>query len=179
MRSRAAIPVDSKRALVALAASNTLGVLTLYVIPITVGAITDGFATSEGTAGIVSSWELGAMAAVSMLLAARYELLDLRRLTWIGSITYVTGNLLSLWSMTEGQWQIFLAARGVVGVGNGILFAISSGLAAQTAKPAKRSRGSQAPKSQSPCCVTGRCRSRWSGSGQEVLSSHLRVWGCS
>ncbi len=71
MRSRPAIPIDSKRALAALTASNTLGVLALYVIPLIVGATADGFRTSEGTAGIVSSWELGVMAAVSTLLAAQ------------------------------------------------------------------------------------------------------------
>lgn len=134
-RSRSAIPIDSKRALAALAASNTLGVLALYVIPIIVGATADGFRESKGTAGIVSSWELGVMAAVSMLLAARYELLDLRRWSWIGALAYVTGSLLSIWSVAEGQWQAFLVARGVVGAGEGILFAISSGLAAQTAQP--------------------------------------------
>jgi predicted MFS family arabinose efflux permease len=135
MRRRTAIPIDSKRALAALAASNTLGVLALYVIPLIVGATVNGFDTSEGTAGIVSGWELGVMAAVSTLLAARYELLDLRRWTWIGALAYGVGSLLSLWSVTEGQWQIFLAARGVVGAGEGMLFAISSGLAAQTARP--------------------------------------------
>lgn len=135
MRSRAATSIDSKRALAALAVSNTLGVLALYVIPLIVGATADGFRTSEGTAGIVSGWELGAMAAVSTLLAARYELLDLRRWTWIGALAYVIGSLLSLWSVTEGQWEVFLVARGVLGAGEGILFAISSGLAAQTAQP--------------------------------------------
>jgi len=135
LRSRAAIPIDSKRALAALAASNTLGVLVLYVIPLIVGATADGFHTSEGTAGIVSGWELGVMAAVSSLLAARYELLDLRRLTWIGALAYVAGSLLSIWSVTDEQWQIFLVARGVVGAGEGILFGVSSGLAARTARP--------------------------------------------
>ena len=135
MHSRTAIPIDSKRALAALAVSNALGVIVLFVIPLIVGATADGFDTSEGTAGIVAGWELGVMAVVSTLLAARYESLDLRRWTWIGVLAIVIGYFLSLWSVTEGQWQVFLATRGVVGAGEGILFAISSGLAAQTAKP--------------------------------------------
>ncbi len=135
MRARPAIPIDSKRALAALCASNTLGVLVLYVIPFIVGATTDGFDAREGTAGIVSSWELGVMAAVSMLLAARYEALDKRRWSFAGALAFIGGYWLSLWSLEAGQWYGFLAARAAVGAGEGILFAISSGLAAQTARP--------------------------------------------
>jgi len=135
MRRRTPIPIDSKRALAALAASNTLGVLILFVIPLIVGATTEGFEAREGTSGIVSSWELGVMAAASMLLAARYEQLDLRRWTWIGALAFVGGGLLSVTSVIEQQWLVFLGARGIVGAGEGILFAVSSGLAARTASP--------------------------------------------
>jgi predicted MFS family arabinose efflux permease len=135
MRARSEIPIDSKRALAALCASNTLGVLVLYVIPFIVGATTDGFGAREGTAGIVSSWELAVMAAVSMLLAARYEGLDKHRWSLAGALAFVGGYGLSIWSLTAEQWYIFLIARGVVGAGEGILFGVSSGLAAQTAKP--------------------------------------------
>ena len=135
MRTRSAVPIDSKRALAALCASNTLGVLVLYVIPFIVGATVDGFAAREGTAGIVSSWELGVMAAVSMVLAARYERLDKHRWSLAGALAFIAGYGLSLWSLTAGQWYVFLLARGIVGAGEGILFGISSGLAAQTAKP--------------------------------------------
>jgi MFS family permease len=135
MRTRPSIPIDSKRALAALCASNTLGMITLYVSPMILGATTDGFRAREGTSGIVWSWELGVMAAVSMLLAARYEKLDLRRWSWIGALAYVAGSLLSVWSVTEQQWTVFLLTRGVIGAGEGILFGVSSGLAAQTALP--------------------------------------------
>jgi DHA1 family inner membrane transport protein len=135
MRARSATPIDSKRALAALAASNTLGVLVLYVIPFIVGSTTDGFDAREGTAGIVSSWELGVMATASMLLAARFETLDKRRWSIAGALAFIGGYGLSLWSLNAGQWHVFLIARGVVGAGEGILFGISSGLAAQTAKP--------------------------------------------
>jgi predicted MFS family arabinose efflux permease len=135
MRTRSAIPIDSKRALAALCASNTLGVLVLYVIPFIVGATSDGFEVSEGTAGIVSSWELGVMAAISMFLAARYEGLDKRRWSLVGALAFIIGYWLSLWSLETGQWYVFLFARGIVGAGEGILFGVSSGLAAQTAKP--------------------------------------------
>jgi predicted MFS family arabinose efflux permease len=135
MRARPAIPIDSKRALAALAASNTLGVLVLFVIPLIVGATTDGFEAREGTSGIVSSWELGVMAAASMLLTRRYERLDVRRWTWIGAFAFVAGGLLSVWSVIGHQWYVFLFARGVVGAGEGILFCVSSGLAARTALP--------------------------------------------
>ncbi len=135
MRARPAVSIDSKRALAALCASNTLGVLVLYVIPFIVGATTDGFDAREGTAGIVSSWELAVMAAVSMLLAARYEALDKRRWSFAGALAFIGGYWLSLWSLETGQWHAFLVARGAVGAGEGMLFAISSGLAAQTARP--------------------------------------------
>ncbi|MBW1843389.1 MAG: hypothetical protein JRJ05_03540, partial [Deltaproteobacteria bacterium] len=135
MRDRSQIPIDSKRALAALCASNTLGVLVLYVIPFIVGATADGFGAREGTAGIVSSWELAVMATVSMLLAARYEKLDKHRWSLAGALAFIGGYGLSLWSLTAGHWILFLAARGVVGMGEGILFGVSSGLAAQTAQP--------------------------------------------
>lgn len=135
MRAESGIPIDSRRALVALAASNTLGVLALYVIPIILGATADGFHARQGTSGIVSSWELGVMAGVSMLLAARYERLDLRRWSWIGALAYVAGCLLSIASLIGQQWYLFLFARGVAGAGEGIVFGVSSGLAAQTALP--------------------------------------------
>jgi DHA1 family inner membrane transport protein len=135
MRARSEISIDSKRALAALCASNTLGVLVLYVIPFIVGAIADGFGAREGTAGIVSSWELAVMAAVSMFLAARFERLDKHRWSLAGALAFIAGYGLSLWSLTAGQWYVFLIARGIVGAGEGILFGVSSGLAAQTAKP--------------------------------------------
>jgi predicted MFS family arabinose efflux permease len=135
MLARSAIPIDSKRALAALAASNTLGVLVLYVIPFIVGSTTDGFDAREGTAGIVSSWELGVMATASMLLAARFATLDKRRWSLAGTLAFIGGYGLSLWSLNAGQWHVFLISRGVVGAGEGILFGVSSGLAAQTAKP--------------------------------------------
>jgi predicted MFS family arabinose efflux permease len=135
MRARSEISIDSKRALVALCASNTLGVLVLYIIPFIVGATTDGFGAREGTAGIVSSWELGVMATVSMFLAARYQGLDKHRWSLAGAFAFIAGYGLSLWSLTAGQWYVFLIARGIVGAGEGILFGVSSGLAAQTAKP--------------------------------------------
>ena len=135
MRARSEIPIDSRRALAALCASNTLGVLVLFVIPFLVGATADGFGAREGTAGIVSSWELAVMAAASMFLAARYEGLDKHRWSLAGVLIFIGGYGLSLWSLSAGQWIVFLIARGIVGVGEGILFAVSSGLAAQTAKP--------------------------------------------
>jgi len=135
MRAGSEIPIDSKRALAALAASNTLGVLVLYVIPLLVGATSDGFHAREGTSGIVSSWELGVMASASMLLAARYRKIDKRRWALVGMLLFLLGYLLSIWSLTTARWAVFLLARGVVGMGEGILFGVSSGLAAQTARP--------------------------------------------
>ena len=135
MRARPPIPIDSKRALAALAASNALGVLVLYVIPLLVGATSDGFRAREGTSGIVSCWELSVMAAASMLLAARYGSLDKRRWSLAGALAFLLGYLLSIWSLNTDQWSVFLISRGVVGAGEGILFGVSSGLAAQTARP--------------------------------------------
>ena len=135
MRNRSAIPIDSKRALAALCASNTLGMLILYVIPFIIGATTDGFEVSEGTAGITSSWELGVMAAVSMLLAARYQGIDKRRWSAVGALAFIGGYWLSFWSLQTGQWYGFLIARGITGAGEGILLGVSSGLAAQTTRP--------------------------------------------
>jgi predicted MFS family arabinose efflux permease len=135
MRTRTEIPIDSRRALAALCASNVLGVLVLYVIPLLVGATSDGFHAREGTSGIVSSWELGVMATASMWLAARYESLDKRRWSLAGMALFLLGYLASVWSLSAGQWGAFLIARGVVGAGEGILFGVSSGLAAQTPQP--------------------------------------------
>ena len=95
MRARSEIPIDSRRALAALCASNTLGVLVLFVIPFLVGATADGFGAREGTAGIVSSWELAVMAAASMFLAARYEGLDKHRWSLAGVLIFIGGYGLS------------------------------------------------------------------------------------
>jgi predicted MFS family arabinose efflux permease len=135
MKVRSSTPIDSKRALVALCTSNALGMLVLYVIPIFVGATADGFHAREGTAGIISSWELAVMAVASMILAARFETVDKKLWSIAGAIWFTGGYLLSFWSLGAEQWTVFLLARGISGAGEGILFGVSSGLAAQTARP--------------------------------------------
>jgi MFS family permease len=58
-----------------------------------------------------------------------------RRWSWIGALAFAIGSLLSLACLRAGAWQLFLAARGLVGAGEGILYAVSSGLAARTRQP--------------------------------------------
>ena len=135
MRSRLAVPIDSKRALAALAVSNTLGVLVLFVIPLLVGATARRISRERRYRGNRVGLGTRRHGRCVDVIGGAHELLNLRRWTWIGVFTFVAGNLLSLWSVADGQWQVFLVARGVVGAGEGILFAISSGLAAQTAQP--------------------------------------------
>ena len=127
--------VDTKKALAAFIAANCIGVMMMYAIPLVVGSIADAFGVREGTAGIVSALEFGTMAAASLLLSTRFHRLNVRQLALVSVFVVVAGNAASVWTVYKGNWSIFLTLRGLIGLGEGALFAISNGMAAKTSNP--------------------------------------------
>ena len=127
--------INTKRALFALAASDSLGLLLLYVIPLVLGSIVKGFDVSEGTAGIVTSLEFGTMALAGFLVSTWFHKLKVRRLAHIAIGTVVLGNILSFMCVTNSLWVVFIVIRGFVGLGSGALLALAYGLAAKTRTP--------------------------------------------
>ena len=127
--------INTKGALAALAASDSLGLLMLYVIPLVLGSMVEGFGISEGTAGFVTALEFGTMAVAGTLISCNFHKLKVRGLAYIAIALIVAGNILSYFCVTYNLWEAFVTIRGVVGLGSGTLLSLAYGLAAQTRKP--------------------------------------------
>ncbi len=127
--------IDSKRALAALIAASAIGVLALYLIPMIVGATSDGFGVGDGTAGIVSAFELAVMSAGSLLVSTRFHRIGSLRWSLAGMLSFIAATVGSAWSVWADQWIAFVAFRGIAGWGQGCLFAVAAGLASRTRTP--------------------------------------------
>jgi len=127
--------IDTRRALAALVAAYSVGMVMMYVIPLVVGSIADAFGVREGTAGIVSSLELGTMAVAAFTLSARFGKRNVRGLVFISISGVFVGNVVSMFSVLAGKWPLFVILRGMIGLCEGCLFAASAGMAARTSNP--------------------------------------------
>ncbi len=129
--------INSKIALAALGISDGLGLVMLYVVPLVVGAIVEGFGASDGTSGIVVALEFGAMALASTMVSAKITKLNARLFARIAVIAILLGNILSVMCIYNNLFEAFVGVRMFVGLGAGTLLSLAYGLAATTKNPTK------------------------------------------
>ncbi|MBW2368454.1 MAG: MFS transporter [Deltaproteobacteria bacterium] len=127
--------INTKKALAALTAADSVGVIMLYVVPIVIGSIADAFGVREGTSGIVTSLEFGTMAAAGIFLSPIFQKLNVRRLALIGISIVLLGNFVTVFCVHGGYLKVFVALRMVVGFAEGSLLAFAYGMAARTRQP--------------------------------------------
>ncbi len=124
--------INNKLSLLALGVSDGLGIIMLYVVPLVLGAIVEGFGASDGTAGIVVALEFGTMAVAGMIVSSKITKLNTRLLARIAVIVVLLGNILSIMCLSNNLFEVFVAIRMVVGLGSGALLSLAYGLAATT-----------------------------------------------
>lgn len=112
-----------------------MGMLVLYVMPVLIGSIIGIYGIDEGTAGIIFSLELCAMALAGILLSMNLHKNILRKVACVGIITIVLGNIASYYSASLIPIAGFVAIRIVVGMAEGCLLAAANSIAAGMAQP--------------------------------------------
>ncbi len=114
--------------------SYALGYLSMAVFPLWIGGVASHYGLSLGTAGLISSAEIGAVALTAFLLPAIMQQVNLRRLSLLSNLGLVVLNVISI---HPGSIYALLLCRVLVGVCDGAILAIATALAGRTDDPHK------------------------------------------
>lgn len=115
---------------VGMIAAICLGEGSLFVMPFLVGAMTELYRIPEGSAGLAMSFQMFVMMSASILISINFHRIGLRTVGKIAGLVILCGHTFSYFAPT---WEVFLATRIVVGVGEGLALAVANGAAARTA----------------------------------------------
>lgn len=118
--------------LVALGITIAMGGVSIYILPVLAGAIVDGYGVEDAFVGYVMAVQLGAIAIVSLSLSPAIHRVPRRPLALLGIAAIIGGNALSA---TASSVELMIAARGLVGLGEGTLLTLVNAIAAQSARP--------------------------------------------
>lgn len=110
------------------------GFSSQMVMPLWIGAVIDQHSISEKGAGLIASAEFGAVAIVSMAVAATISMLKTRPTAAIGVALLFAGNFLAAYADTVPMLTL---ARILTGCGKGIVVAIVFSLCAGTSRPTR------------------------------------------
>jgi predicted MFS family arabinose efflux permease len=116
----------------AVSAAYTIGVLGGTMQPLLVGALIDGLHLDAGSAGLLGSFELAAVALSSFVLAPRLGTVSRRSLSIAGAALAAIGYGASVW---QGSFGGLAACRVVSGVGAGMVLAIGNGTVSACRRP--------------------------------------------
>ena len=108
-------------------ACQVIGGLVPQMSPFVVAGLIDGLALSERDAGIVASVELLALAVSAILIAPVLPRLSYRRAGMSALVLTVAAQAASI--VSDG-WTSLVLLRGVAGIGEGALYAMSLSLVA-------------------------------------------------
>ena len=109
-----------------------IGNLTIFSLPLYIGALMDGLGADESQAGLVCSLEIGAVAVSCVLFSGWLDKLPLRRLGVAGVCLAATGNLLSL---SQDALVYLSVLRIFCGIGSGMCLAACSAIISQASDP--------------------------------------------
>ena len=118
----------------ALGCAYSLGFLGFIMMPLLVSVYITEYEFNESAAGLIVFSELGMLAVVSILLATKIDNLPKRHLCFAGIAIFIIGNFISLASEELGMMML---ARGVTGIGAGLLLTSVSATISETALPEK------------------------------------------
>jgi len=114
---------DPPRIIWAVTAAYTIGVLGGNMQPLLIGALMDGLHMDGGSAGLLGSIELGAVALSSFALAPRMGTISRRLLSCVGAVLAVLGYG---GSMLAASFASLAVCRVAAGVGAGMVLAIGN-----------------------------------------------------
>ncbi len=116
----------------AVTAAYAIGVLGGNMQPLLIGGLIDGLHMEEGTAGLLGSIELGAVAASSFILAPRMATIPRRVLVVLGATLAALGYVASALPESFGG---LAPCRVISGVGAGMVLAIGNAAVSSCAHP--------------------------------------------
>lgn len=108
-------------------ALHLMGGLVVQMSPFVVAGLMTGLSLSERDAGIVVSVELLALAATTIALAPFLSRLSHRRTGLLALLLTLIAQAASIW---DTAWSALIMLRGLAGVGEGALYAISLSIVA-------------------------------------------------
>jgi predicted MFS family arabinose efflux permease len=116
----------------AVTASYTIGVLGGNMQPLLIGSLIDGLRMDAGTAGLLGSIELSAVALASFVLAPRMDTISRRVLIRVGAALATLGYISS--ALPESVASLAVC-RVIAGVGAGMVLAIGNATVAACRHP--------------------------------------------
>ncbi|KSV69108.1 hypothetical protein N183_30240 [Sinorhizobium sp. Sb3] len=120
-------------------ACQVIGGLVPQMSPFVVAGLIDGLALSERDAGIVASVELLALAATAILIAPVLPRVSYRR---AGMFALALTLAAQAASITADGWASLILLRGLAGIGEGALYAMSLSIVASHCRNPERIFGS-------------------------------------
>jgi predicted MFS family arabinose efflux permease len=106
--------------------------LSIFSAPFYIGALIDGPGFNEIQAGLVNTFEIGAVAGVTLTLANHLNRISLRYLALTGAFIILLANLVTL---TIDSYLPMLFVRTFAGAGAGLCLAASSALLSRMQDP--------------------------------------------
>jgi len=106
--------------------------LSIFSAPFYIGALIDGLGFTEIQAGLVNTFEIGALAGVTLVCANYVDRISLRYLALNGALIILLANLVSL---TIDGYLPMLLIRALAGTGAGLCLAASSALLSRMKDP--------------------------------------------
>jgi predicted MFS family arabinose efflux permease len=116
----------------AVSAAYTIGVLGGNMQPLLVGALIDGLRLDAGSAGLLGSIEMAAVALSAFVLAPRLGTVSRRALSLTGAGLAAIGYGASVW---QASFAALALCRVVSGSGAGIVLAIGNGAVSACRQP--------------------------------------------
>lgn len=128
---------DGFSALLAMVLGNFVGLQGPILVPLWLGIASASFELGESTGGWLVTTELGAMAIASLFISTRMDKLNRRTVAWLGIILAVAGNLMAIYAFQNVSFSALFAARGIAGLGEGLIVASVNAAAAGTHNPTR------------------------------------------
>ena len=125
----------SRAGMAALMLSYFVGSQGISLLPFWMGTVIDGFSVGEQTAGALATMQLGILGGVSLLLSAMVHRVNRKRAIMLGLALSVAGNLVSILAFSNQSLGLLFASRAATGLGEGMVLALTTALAARTAAP--------------------------------------------
>ena len=130
----ATVEPNSRHLTLPIVVTGAVGELLLYVSPLLLGAITEGFGATEGNAGLLVAAELSASALLAFLFARRLSALNARILVVGAVCAMVAADAISAFS---SSLIVLIVCRILAGGGSGTLLACANSMAASGRGPQK------------------------------------------
>jgi predicted MFS family arabinose efflux permease len=120
------------RLLLAVVGASAVGLAGTNVLPLLLGALSEGLALGAGATGLIGSVELAAVAIASLAAATQVHRWSRRGLALVGAGIALLGHVVSA---LVGDYGSLLLARGLAGLGEGLALAAANAASAGAPDP--------------------------------------------